>query len=90
MYWQKRFDSENPNKDIEEKINTIFSEHNGRYGYRRITATLRDCGIVINQKKVRRIMKKLGLRCVAFSHKSRKYNSYRGTVGTIAYNKINS
>ena len=33
-------------------------------------------------------MKKLGLKCVAFSHKSRKYNSYRGTVGNIADNKI--
>lgn len=88
MYWQKRFDSENPDKDIEEKINTVFNEHNGRYGYRRITATLRDCSIVINQKKVRRIMKKLGLKCVAFSHKSRKYNSYRGIVGNIADNKI--
>ncbi len=88
MYLQKRFDSENPDKDIEEKIHTIFNEHNGRYGYRRITAILRDYGIVINQKKVMRIMKKLGLKCVAFSHKSRKYNSYRGTVGNIADNKI--
>ncbi len=89
MYWQKRFDSENLNKDIEEKIKYIFEQHNGRYGYRRITATLRDSGIVINQKKVRRIMKKLGLKCIAFSHKSRKYNSYKGTIGKIANNKVN-
>ncbi len=76
MYWQNRFNSENPDKDIEEKIKTVFEEHNGRYGYRRITATLKDSEIVINQKKVRRIMKKLDLKCIAFSHKSRKYNSY--------------
>jgi len=89
MYWQKRFDNENPDKDIEEKIKTLFEEHNGRYGYRRITATLRNSGIVINQKKVRRIMKKLELKCIAFSHKSRKYNSYKGTIGIIAKNRIN-
>jgi len=89
MYWQKRFDSENPDKNVEGNIKTIYEEHNGRYGYRRITATLRDSGITINQKKVRRIMNKLGLKCVAFSHKSRKYNSYKGTIGKIADNRIN-
>lgn len=61
MYWQKRFDSQNPNEEIEHKIKTIFQDHKGKYGYRRITATLRNFGIVINQKKVRRLMKKLGL-----------------------------
>ena len=84
-----RFDIENPDKNIEEKIKSIFEIHCGRYGYRRITATLRDEGIFINQKKVRRIMKKLELKCTSFSHKSRKYNSYRGTIGKIANNKIN-
>ena len=89
MYWQNRFNIENPDKDIEEKIKSIFEIHSGRYGYRRITATLREENIFINQKKVRRIMKKLELKCIAFSHKSRKYNSYKGTIGKIANNKIN-
>jgi len=89
MYWQKRFDSENPDKDIEKEIKSIFEEHNKTYGYRRITATLRESSMIINQKKVRRIMKKLDLKCIAFSHKSRKYNSYKGTIGKIADNKIN-
>lgn len=44
MYWQKRLDNEDPDKNIEEKIKTIYEEHNGRYGYRRITATLRNNG----------------------------------------------
>ena len=89
MYWQNRFNIENPDKDIEGKIKSIFEIHSGRYGYRRITATLRGENIFINQKKVRRIMKKLELKCIAFSHKSRKYNSYKGTIGKIANNKIN-
>lgn len=89
MYWQNRFNIENPDKDIEDKIKSIFETHNGRYGYRRITATLRREDIFINQKKVRRIMKKLELKCTSFSHKSRKYNSYKGRIGKIANNKIN-
>lgn len=88
MYWQKRFDRPNPDTDIEEKINDIFDRNNGRYGYRRITATLRNSGITINQKKVRRIMNKLSLKCISFSRKSRKYNSYKGKVGKVAKNRI--
>ena len=33
-------------------------------------------------------MKRLGLICVKFSHKSRKYRSYKGTIGIIAKNRI--
>jgi transposase InsO family protein len=89
MYWQKRFNIENADKDIEVQIKCIFEENAGRYGYRRITAVLRHKGLVINQKKVRRIMGKLGLKCIAFSNKSRKYNSYKGTIGKISKNIIN-
>ena len=35
MYWQKRFDRENPNAEIEAKILEI-REENKDYGYRRI------------------------------------------------------
>ena len=34
MYWQNRFNIENPNKNIEEKIKSIFEIHCGGYGYR--------------------------------------------------------
>lgn len=89
MYWQKRFEDENPDEELEEKIKKIFKSNGENYGYRRITSTLRNSGIVINQKKVRRLMKKLKLKCISFSHKSRKYNSYKGTVGKTAKNRIN-
>lgn len=42
MYQQNRLDIENQDKDIEEKIKSVFEIHSVRYGYRRITATLRD------------------------------------------------
>ncbi len=65
----------------------IFLEHRGMYGYRRITAQLRNEGHEINHKKVQRLMRKEGLICV--QRKKRKYSSYKGTVGKIADNLIN-
>ena len=47
MYWQKRFDRENPDKEIEEKIQEIRM-NNKDYGYRRILGELRNQGYVIN------------------------------------------
>lgn len=88
MYWQKRFDRENPDTFIEEKIKTIFNFHEGRVGYRRIDIQLREENIIVNHKKIKRIMKKLGLICVKYTRKSRKYSSYRGTVGKVAKNRI--
>jgi putative transposase len=89
MYWQKNFKRPNKDKTVEEEIRNIFKENNENYGYRRITAELRRRDYLINEKKVRRIMKKLDLVCKSFTRKSRRYNSYRGTVGKVAKNKIN-
>ena len=66
MYWQKRFDRENPDKEIEEKFLEIRKLHKD-YGYRRMLGELRNQGYVINKKKVQRIMQKLGLQVLLFS-----------------------
>ena len=87
MYWQKRFNRENPNKEIEEKILDIRSS-NKDYGYRRVLGELRNQGYCVNKKKVQRIMQKLGLQVTSYTRKSRKYNSYKGNVGTVAPNRI--
>lgn len=87
MYWQKRFDRENPDCRIEEKIKEIH-EANRDYGYRRMYGELRNQGIVVNKKKVQRIMQKFNLQVTSFTRKSRKYSSYKGRVGTIAPNRI--
>ena len=87
MYWQKRFNRENPDQDLEEKIQKI-QEKNKNYGYRRIFGELRKQGLVVNKKKVQRIMKKLGLQVTSFTRKSRKYNSYKGKVGKTVKNRI--
>ena len=87
MYWQKRFDRDNPDREIEETILAIRN-NNKNYGYRRVLGELRNQGWMINKKKVQRIMQKLSLQVTSFSRKSRKYSSYKGKVGTVAPNRI--
>lgn len=87
MYWQKRFDRENPDKEIEKKIIDIRIT-NKDYGYRRVLGELRNQGYSVNKKKVQRIMQKLGLQVNSFTRKSRKDSSYKGKVGTVAPNRI--
>lgn len=88
MYWQKRFNRENLDQKLEEEIKDIFTKNNESYGYRRITSVLKSNGYIINHKKVRRIMIKLNLKVVNFTRKSRKYSSYKGSVGKVAKNLI--
>lgn len=88
MYWQKRFDRENPDKRLEDEITKIHNE-NKDYGYRRVYKELRNKKILVNKKKVQRIMQKLGYQVTSFTRKSRRYNSYKGNVGKIAPNRIN-
>lgn len=79
---------ENPDQEVEEIIQAIFDEHNGNYGYRRIRLALKNQGLLVNHKKVQRIMRKLGLKGDKFIRKSRRFSSYKGTIGTVAKNRI--
>lgn len=87
MYWQKKIDREDPNEDLKRRILEIRKE-NKDFGYRRIYGALRKQGLVINKKRVQRIIQKLGIQVTSFTRKSRKYSSYRGKVGTVAPNRI--
>ena len=64
-----------------QEITAIYHENKGRYGYRRITAELRNRKLPLNHKTVQRLMKELGLVCRV---RTKKYRSYRGEVGKIA------
>lgn len=88
MYWQQRLDLPNKDEQVEKKILEIRKD-NPNYGYRRITAMLRKQGLLINKKKVQKLVQKLKLQVTSFSRKSRKYSSYKGTIGKVADNKIN-
>ena len=87
MYWKKRFDRKNKDEAFENQIKKIRKD-NPNYGYRRIHAMLRRIGLVINKKKVQRLVQKLKLQVRNFARKSRKYYSYKGTVGKVAPNRI--
>ena len=62
----------------------IYDESKGRYGYRRITQELRKTHR-INHKTVQRLMREMGIFCRV---RMKKYNSFRGEVGTIAPNLL--
>ncbi|VRE17306.1 Transposase [Streptococcus pneumoniae] len=73
-------------KEIKTEIQTIYNEHKGNYGYRRIHLELRNRGFVVNHKKVQRLMRILGL--TARIRRKRKYSSYQGEIGKKAENLI--
>ena len=83
MYWQQRLDIPNKDEQVEKKILEIRKD-NPNYGYRRITAMLKKTGLLINKKKVQRLVQKLKLQVTSFSRKTRKYSSYKGTIGRVA------
>jgi putative transposase len=66
-------------------IQSICSEHKGRYGYRRVTIELRRRGFETNHKLVMKLMKQEQLTCIL---RKKKYRSYRGEVGKIAPNLL--
>jgi transposase InsO family protein len=87
MYWQKRFEQADPDHELEIKILEVRNQHKD-FGYRRIYGELRKQGLLINKKKVQRLVQKLGIQVTSFTRKSRKYSSYKGKVGTVAPNRI--
>lgn len=70
--------------NLKDRITAIFHEHKGRYGYRRITALLRR-DMVINHKKVQRIMQKLNIKSLI---RSKKYKSYKTPADYTAKNLL--
>ena len=83
-YHLKKLNQVDKNQSIKVEIQAIYDEHRGNYGYRRITLELRNRGFVVNQKKVQRLMKLLGLSSQI--RRKRKYSSYQGEVGKKADN----
>ncbi|GFK31585.1 transposase [Streptococcus canis] len=85
-YQLKALNREDKNKDIKQDIKAIYTEHKGRYGYRRIHLELQNRGYAVNHKKVQHLMTELGLK--AKIRVKRRYNSYKGEVGKKAENLI--
>lgn len=79
----KKMNRPDPDAELKAEIQAVYNEHEGRYGYRRIRDELANRGKKVNHKKVQRIMKAPGLKCLV---RMRKYKSFKGTVGKIAPN----
>lgn len=71
--------------DLKAKIRTIFDEHKGRYGYRRITLAVRDAGHRVNHKTVQRLMTELQIKSLV---RVKKYRAYKGEAGQAAPNLL--
>lgn len=70
-------------------IKAIITESKGRFGYRRVKMELKAIGIIVNHKKILRLMKENNLLCMKFGRKNRKYSSYKGEFGKVAENILN-
>ena len=85
-YHVKQLDKPDKDQELKAEIQSIFTEHKGNYGYRRIHLELRNRAYVVNHKRVQRLMKVLNLQAII--RKKRKYSSHKGDVGKKAENLI--
>ena len=85
-YQLKELDGLDKDKELKAEIQSIFIEHKGNYGYRRVHLELRNRGYLVNHKRVQRLMKVLNLQ--AKMRQKRKYSSHKGDVGKKAENLI--
>ncbi|MFC6478330.1 IS3 family transposase [Pseudomonas asuensis] len=73
--------------DLKSTIKTLFERHKGRYGYRRITAALRNQGTAVNHKTIQRLMGILALKSSV--RRRNKYRAYRGATSRTTPNQLN-
>jgi putative transposase len=71
--------------EVKNEIGSIYDEHKGRYGYRRVTAVLQLMGRKINHKTVQRLMGELNLKSLV---RPKKYQSYKEEMGKAASNEL--
>ena len=61
MYWQNRFDREDPDSRIKHALLGIREKHKN-YGYRYMYEELQKYGFLVNKKKIQRIIRENDLR----------------------------
>jgi len=77
---------EHKDDELAKIIESIFIENYKKYGSPRIAIELHNRGIIVNEKKVARIMKKYH---ISAKPKAKRYSSYKGEVGLIADRLVN-
>ena len=86
FYYRAQTQNVDSDANLKTRIREIYEHHQGRYGYRRITAALRQDGTPINHKAVQRLMQQLGLKSRV---RPKKYRSYRGQFHAEVPNVLN-
>ena len=84
-YVTKHLNDEDTDADTKQLISDVYHEHKGRYGYRRITLELNNKGTNVNHKRVKRLMKVMGL--FGITPKA-KYKSYKGDMNRTVKNLL--
>lgn len=84
-YWCSLLHAGDKYAELKDAIKAVFHDHKGRYGYRRITAALRQAGRLVNHKTVQRLMSELGLKSLV---RPKKYQSYKGEAGRASPNRL--
>lgn len=85
FYQKKVLEAGDKDAQVKEEILSEFHRHQGRYGYRRITAALRQAGRIINHKAVQRLMGELGLKSLV---RPKKYKSYKADAMEASENVL--
>ena len=60
---------------LKARIRSVFEQHKGRYGYRRITSAIRHLGTRVNHKTVQRLMQLMKLKSLV---RPKKFRAFRG------------
>ena len=84
-YHTKRIGQPDRYDAVSKRIRSVYEEHRGRYGYRRVTAQLHNEGVDINHKTVQKLMGQMSLKAKV---KRQHYRSYKGELGKVAPNVI--
>ena len=86
-YYQKSRQSKpDKHEKIRLKTKQIFHENYTSYGYRRIHAILKQQGIIISEKIIRRIMREEQL--IAIEMRKKQYSSYQGEISPAVENVV--
>lgn len=84
-YHRAKLGDKDKHADLKQRITKLYHQHKGRYGYRRITAALKQLGSHYNHKLIAKLMRHLNL---SARIRRQRYRSYKGVQGKIAKNYL--
>ena len=84
-YHRARLERDDKHTELKQRITILYHKHKGRYGYRRITAALKQLGCLHNHKLIAKLMHNMTL---SAKIRRQKYRSYKGRQGKIAKNHL--